>query len=115
MFFFGDPSQTAQLYWENAGYVTGPPLPRKPLDEMTEQELRNVLTYARIAYRNAQNDGAPEEVMSLLLQDHDAAFSALAEASERFRTRVRSNQCMPLTGHSAESVAKYKKLAAVAD
>ncbi len=115
MFFFGAPEDTAQLYWRNSTEVTGPILAECPLDEMSEQDLRNALTYARIAFKKARQDGAEEEVMAILLTEHDAVFQALAEASESFRVKVKGNACLPVTGHDQESIAKYKKLAGVAD
>ena len=115
MFFFGSPEDTAQLYWRNSTEIAGPALPEVPLDEMSEQDLRNALTYCRISYKAALEDGASEEVMSLLLEHHDQAFQALARASETFRLRVKNNYCAPLTGYSSESIAKYKNLAGVAD
>lgn len=115
MFFFGSPEDTAALYWRNSTEITGPILADCPLDEMTEDELRIALTYARISYKMAQQDGAGDDVMSVLLEEHDRAFQALAEVSERFRLRVKNNHCLPLTGHSVESVRKYKVLAGVAD
>lgn len=115
MFFFGSPEDTAALYWKNSTEVTGPTLVDRPLDEMTEKELRVALTYARISYKMALQDGAGDDVVSVLLEEHDKAFQALAEVSERFRLRVKNNHCLPLTGHSAESVQKYKVLAGVAE
>lgn len=113
MFFFGSPEDTAQLYWRNATEVTGPALAEAPLDEMTEKELRIALTYARMAYKAARDDGATEEVMQLLLDEHDAVFVALAEVSEKFRSYVKAGACLPLTGFSPESIARYKNLAGV--
>lgn len=111
MFFFGNPEDTAQLYWRNATEITGPALADSPLDEMTEKELRIALTYARIAYKAARDDGASEDVMQLLLDEHDKAFVALARVSQQFRDYVQAGACLPLTGFSPESIAKYKALA----
>lgn len=113
MFFFGNPEDTARLYWRNSTEVTGPYLADAPLDEMSEQELRNALTYARISYKMALQDSADESVVSILLDQYDAVFQALAEVSERFRKAVRGNYCAPITGYNPESIAKYKKLAGV--
>lgn len=115
MFYFGSPEDTASLYWRNSTEYTGPALAQCPIDEMTEQELRMALTYCRIAYKDALKDGATEEVMAILLEQHDEVFKTLAEASERFRLRVKNRYCIPLTGHSAESIQKYRRLAGVED
>lgn len=115
MFFFGNPEDTAQLYWRGATEATGPALADAPLDEMSEQELRIALTYARMAYKAGAKDGASDDVMEVLLREHDAVFVALAEISEKFRSYVKAGACLPLTGFSAESIAKYKNLAGVGD
>ena len=114
MFFFGDPQDTADLYSRNAFEVTGPALPEYHYEEMSEEELRIALTYARIAYKDAEKDGASQEVLDLLLAQHDSVFEFLASISEKFRTQVKGNACLPLGGHASENVLKYKRLAGVA-
>ncbi|MGA0100589.1 MAG: hypothetical protein ACO3HF_00965 [Burkholderiaceae bacterium] len=115
MFFFGTPEDTAGLYWRNSTEIRGPEVAAMPVDEMSEQQLRNAITYCRIAYKKAVEDEAEEEVLSLLLEQHDEVFKALAEASEDFRLRVKNRYCIPITGFTPESVEKYRKLAGVSD
>jgi hypothetical protein len=113
MFFFGDPEETARMYWEEAGRITGPALPQAPLDELTEQELRNVLTYQRIAIKTAWGDGAADEVVDLMIEEYDRTFAQLASVSESFREAVRSGWHKVIGGFTRENLDKYKRLAGV--
>ena len=114
MFHFGDPQETAKIFWENALRVQGPKVPDLPYDEMEEQDLRNVFTYLYMSAQEALNQGASEEVMAILIDQYDEVFQALAEASESFRNVVRYNQHVYVGGYSKENIKKYKQLAGVA-
>jgi len=67
----------------------GPDVPDVPLDEMSEQDLRNLMAYLHGALSQALMYGYDEEVVGLVRGWHDEVFVALAEASEQFRQRVR--------------------------
>ena len=99
------------MYWEEAGRVTGPILPQAPLDELTEQELRNVLTYQRIAIRTAWDDGVADEVTELLIKEYDQTFAHLAMVSESFRDAVEKGRHRVLGGFTRENLDKYRALA----
>lgn len=99
------------MYWEEAGRVTGPVLPQAPLDEMTEQELRNVLTYQRIAIRTAWDDGAADEVVDVMVHEYDLTFEHLASVSDEFRDAVEKGRHRVLGGFTRENIDKYRKLA----
>lgn len=114
MFDFGDPQDTAKLFWENAVRIQGPRVPDLPYDEMSEQDLRNVFTYLYISAQDALAEGASEEVVRILIDQYDEVFQALAEASESFRNVVRYNQHVYVGGYSKENIKKYKELAGVA-
>lgn len=111
MFFFGNPEDTAKLYWEEAGRVAGPAVPGAPLDEISEQDLRNVLTYQRIAIMSAWDDGAADEVVDLLFEEYDRTFAHLASVSESFRDAVEKGRHLVLGGFTRENLDKYRKLA----
>lgn len=114
MFFFGDSSETAQLYWTSALNLEGPAIPDVFYDEMSEKQLRNTLTYLRIAYLQAVQDGAGDEILALLLDEYDLVFEHLAEVSDDFRKAVLTGLHQPITGFDDESFAKYRSLAGVA-
>jgi hypothetical protein len=78
---------------------------------MSEEDLKVLLTYRRIAYYAARTDNAPQEVCDALLEAYDEAFKRLVEVSERFRTIVGTGLHRPITGFSAESINKYRALA----
>jgi hypothetical protein len=111
MFFFGNPEDTAKMYWEEAGRLTGPAMPLAPLDELTEQELRNVLTYQRIAIRAAWDDGAADEVTELLIEQYDQTFAHLAMVSDEFRDAVEKGRHRVIGGFTRENLDKYRRLA----
>jgi TRAP-type mannitol/chloroaromatic compound transport system substrate-binding protein len=113
MFEFGSTDQLKDLYSENALAVTGPALPDVPLDEMAKQDLRNALSYARIAYDTAEQQGASEGVLRALLEQYDEVFALLASVSESFRDIVRNGRHIYLGGYSSGNIAKYKGLAGV--
>lgn len=113
MFFFGDPKDTAKLFWENALKTRGPSLPDCPIDEMEEQDLRNAFTYLYMAARNAIREGVSPEVLEVLMEEYDKAFKALAEASDGFKEVVRSNRHVYIGGYAPENIKKYKGLAGV--
>jgi TRAP-type mannitol/chloroaromatic compound transport system substrate-binding protein len=111
MFEFGSVEELKNLYSENALSDTGPALPDLPLDEMTEQDLKHALSYARMAYTNAELQGASEEVLQALLEQYDEAFALLADVSASFRDVVKFNRHVYVGGYSESNIAKYKALA----
>lgn len=111
MFDFGSPEDTAQLFWAAALAVTGPKLPEVPIDEMEEEDLRKAISYCYLAYQKAEQEGASDAVLEVLVQEHDKVFQALAEASQRFRNKVQYGKIHWLGGWDPENIAKYKKLA----
>lgn len=114
MFFFGDPENQASIYWTTALNALGPELAQVPLDELSIDQLKIALAYARMAYESAQRDMAPDEVLKILLEQHDEIFGYLAQADEEFRGKVlgtKPGRIIWLNGYSAENIAKYKALA----
>lgn len=111
MFYFGSPEDNCELYRTWALSMTGPALPKCPIDEMSEKEISYCLTYARLAYERAKGENAPEEVLDILLKEHDSIFEYYASVSEDFRDTVNQGGHMFVNGYSAENVEKYKILA----
>lgn len=114
MFFFGDPSDTAQLYWEQALSITGPLLPAVHYEEMdNEQDLKNCLTYLRIAAESAMREDAPDEVVDLLISSYDEVFAHMAKTVDSFYNAIKQNRHQYLGGYDTENVEKYRKLAGI--
>jgi len=113
MFDFGNPEDTANMVRQSC-FTYGPGLAEIPLDEMTEEQLRNALTYAYMACRDAMLSDLSDEVVSILKEDYDEAFKALAGASEDFKETVRLNMHQFLGARTRENVDYYKRLAAEA-
>lgn len=114
MFFFGDPSDTAQIYWQQALNVKGPALPDVHFDDYeNEQDFKNCLTYLRIALEKAVSDNAPVEVVKILAKEYDDFFVVTAEKVESFKNAVRENRHRPVGGYEKENIKKYKRLAGV--
>ena len=76
----------------NAG---GPRVPDVPLDEMTEQDLRNVMAYIYGALTTALREGLDEEMTEVLRDWYDEVFITLAGVSERFRENVLKGYVKP--------------------
>ena len=113
MFDFGAPEDTAQLFWASALKVRGPKLPEAPVDEMSEEELRNAIAYCYLAHQKAQEEGASEEVMQVLIDQHDEVFEALVVASDRFRDNVLKDRINWMGGWDPGHIAQYNRLAGV--
>ena len=91
---------------------SGPGLPRKPLDEMDEQELRDVMTYLRNAYEAAVKSEAPREVLDYIVEEHDAVVFELVQESRQFANWVRGAGYIPLgpLSERKELRAKYRQI-----
>jgi len=113
MFDFGNPEHTANMVRE-ACLTYGPGLEEIPLDEMSEEQLRNALAYTYMAYTDAILDDLSDEVVSILKKDYDEAFKALAAASDEFKEAVRTNKHQFAGARTKENVKYYKRLAAEA-
>ena len=111
MFYFGTPEDNARLAWENATSITGPVLPECHYDEMSEQELRNALTYCFIAVKDSLREELPEEAIAILIEQYDEVFQALAGVSQRFREAVEQGKVQFPVEYTRENVDKYKILA----
>ncbi len=61
---------------------------KKPLSEMSEDELRDTITFHFMALRLAGRDGQTTEVLDILIEGYDRAFVALIEASDDFGPAV---------------------------
>ena len=113
MFDFGAPEDTADLIRNRCLSVKGPELRRCPIDEYTLEELEMANAYTWMALQQAFMEDHDEEVVSMLKEDYDAVFLALADASEGFRESVRKNLVQYPGPRTKEQVAYYKKLARV--
>ena len=111
MFFFGDPSDTVDLLFEEAKRTEGPNTPDIPLEEMEEADLRVAFTYLYMAVAQANRDMVPEDVFKALLGRYDRAFSLLAKKSERFKATVEQGGHRWVLGYTRESINKYRELA----
>lgn len=114
MFNFGTAEDNANLFFEGALSKKGPSLPDVHLDEMSVQDLRNALAYARMAYEAALDAGAEYDTLDALLDRHDGVFEALAAVDDEFKGRVLGTvpgRVTWLGGYSEDNIAKYKLLA----
>ena len=84
MFTFGDPESSAKMLMDSCLASGGPGIADAPIDEMSEEELRKVLAYAFMAVRRGISEGLDDQAMEVLVDWYDAAFVAVAEASEEF-------------------------------
>lgn len=114
-FHFGSTEDQANLYWDGALSVQGPAVPSLPLDELSLQDVRNALAYARIACKAAEESDVPGDVYKELVARHDAVFAHLCSIDDDFRDRVlgRKPGMKPfwLGGYDPENIQKYLDLA----
>lgn len=110
MFFFGEPDQIAEMIKMEFVSGFGPPKSEKPLEEQTEDELRNTITYARAYYNQAIMYGAGDDVVRILVDHHDTVFTRLAEVSKNFRKAVIEGAHTYLEGSTREQAEKYRAI-----
>lgn len=109
MFNFGDPVDTARMQLDMYINGSGPGVPDLHIDEMSEQELRNLMAYLHAALRLSYNQGQEAAVIDVLTEWYDEVFVTVARASERFRERVKDGNVQP-PGRRSDR-AKYYRLA----
>ena len=109
MFIFGDPEQIATMTMDSVE-SEGPGLPKKPLDEQTVGELRTTITLCRLGIHKGRSEGVSQEALDTLLQWHDDAFKALAEASEQFREFFKSTRYDYPRPKTAKNKAFYRSI-----
>jgi len=110
MFFFGDPSETAQTYISEALTEPGPDIFESELEDMTVEQLTYATVYVRMAFERACDyDGAPREVLDAILEIYDEMFCHLAARSPEFvrSYRIGAHQFLE---HTPENIAKYTAL-----
>ena len=73
-------------------------MPDAHYDEMSEQDLRNVMAYVFATLSSALREGEEEALVEVLQEWYDEVFEALAEVSERFRENVRNGSVFPPGG-----------------
>jgi len=89
----------------NAG---GPEVPDVHFDEMSEQDLRNIMAYLHSGLNHAIQQGLDEAVIDILREWYDESFVALAEVSEGFREKVLGGFVFPPGGPPVR--ARYVEL-----
>lgn len=110
MFHFGDPAETAKIYWDRAVKIRGPKAPAKSIDEMSLNQLKNALVYCRAAHALAETELQPKEVLDVLVAQYDEVFEALASVDSTLRDAVKLNKHKYLGGYGKDNIAKYKAM-----
>ena len=99
LFVFGDPADAAKLFLDQVmESTTGPAVPDKHFEDLSEKDLRIAMTWLHAAITHAFRHGVEESVVAVLIEWYDEVFAALAEASERFRERFMAGFVQPPTG-----------------
>lgn len=96
MFLFGTPEDTAKLYVEQAAASGGKGLKDLHFEELSLEELQDLLVYLRIAYYRASRDTEDEAVVSVITEWHDEVFLHLLDAMDDFRALVCSRIHRPI-------------------
>ena len=113
MFHFGDPAETARIYWDRAVKIRGPKAPAKSIDEMTLTQLKNALVYCRAAHALAETELQPKEVLDVLVAQYDEVFKALASVDEVLHNAVKKNTHKYLGGYDKDNIAKYRAMVGI--
>jgi hypothetical protein len=111
MFYFGNPEDSADIFYENAKSGPGPEVSDLPLEGMSEDELRIAFTYLYRTVRQSIEAEASEEILDVVTARYDKAFCLMIERSERFRLAVDQGRHAWVTGYNKETIDKYKRLA----
>lgn len=109
MFLFGDPVEAAKLQLDMYLTAGGPRVPDIHFEDMEEQDLRNAMAYLYGALSGALQQAADDAMVKVLTEWYDEVFTALAEASEDFRSKVLAGFVMPPGGKLFR--AKYLAIA----
>lgn len=110
MFVFGSAEDIAQSLCESIKART-PGLVNKPLDEMTLEEMKRMLTIFRMAAHEARQVGSSEDSMETLLEWHDDVLRALVAVDERLRRRVLSGKYQYPRKRTQANRLHYTKIA----
>jgi len=95
MFNFGNPEDLARMHLD--AVTGGPGLPDMPLDEMTEDDLRELIIYLRAAV-DAAHVEAPEETVKVLEEWYFRAFREFCRVNREYCRRVLNGQWRPPFG-----------------
>lgn len=87
MFFVGDTSVVAGYYW-SAVKEGNPIVADVHWEEMSESQLRKIITYCRMAYNAAIEDGVRGEALEPLLEPYREVYHHLYLVSDQFREWV---------------------------
>lgn len=99
LFVFGDPADAAKLFVDQVmESTTGPAVPDQHFEDLSEEDLRVAMTWLHVAVTRASRHGVDESVLAILVEWYDEVFTALAEASERFRERFMAGFVQPPLG-----------------
>lgn len=98
MFVFGDPADTAKIWLNMIMDTPGPDIPDIHIDEMSEEELRNLNAWLHAALTHALRHDLDEPATEVLREWYDEVFIKLARVSERFRERVFDGSVLPPGG-----------------
>ena len=109
MFYFGDPESIAMTYYAEARASSGPAVPDVHVDDLTADEALKTAIYTRVAFNNAEQAGAPQEVLDVIISWYDELFCIVAATSQEFCDTYRRG------GHhliviSPEAQRKYDRL-----
>lgn len=107
---FGDPAAFASMCFDSVARADAQRFNRN-VEEYDEAELRLLLTYLRLAYKQALKAYGADLAQSLLLKMHDKVFVRLAKVSRKFAAFVLNGKHAYLGGHTKQQAVKYKALA----
>jgi hypothetical protein len=105
-FLFGSAEQMAQLYLDATRNIVGPPLPTVHYEELSEHELRNLMTYLYIALSRALQEEVDAEVAQIIGGWYLEVVLHLADACERFRDHLLNDRIVLPGGVDAHEQVK---------
>ena len=90
MFFFGDNSVAVDHYFSLGRELAGARMLDVHYDEMDENQLRRALTCLSYSLKQAEADGASEQLIEVLEEPYKEVFTLLCQQSFQFRRFVMS-------------------------
>lgn len=106
MFFFGEDTSLAVEYYIDRTRGYGPPYARGPISEMSEKDAEEAYVHTRMAYRLAQEEEAPQEVLDALAEAILESFKTVATFSDALVKSVEEGRFLPV----AFKASKFKEI-----
>ena len=98
MFFFGEDTSLVVKYYIDKTRSQGPKFAEGHFTEMSEKDAREYYIHTYMAYNEAKQEEASEEILDALEEEFIAAFRHVIRFSDDIVKSVRENRFAPPNG-----------------